>query len=112
MPRQNKSQGFQESRQPGYNSGFREDLLRAPPKREKLKLGEGGRVVIPAAMREEMGVTPGETLIAHVEDGELRLVSRRMALRQVQAEVAKHKKPGENVVDEFLAERRAMWGEE
>jgi AbrB family looped-hinge helix DNA binding protein len=112
MTRQRKQAGFAEHSQTPYNAETREELLRQPPRYEKLKLSDGGRVVIPAAMREEMNVKPGDTLIAHVKDGELRLISRRMALRQVQAEMAKYKKPGESVVDEFLAERRAMWGEE
>jgi hypothetical protein len=47
-----------------------------------------------------------------VRDGELTLISRRAALRKVQDKMAKFKKAGESVVDEFLAERRAMWGEE
>jgi AbrB family looped-hinge helix DNA binding protein len=104
--------GFAEQSQTSYDAELREQLLRRPPRYEKLKLGNAGRIVIPAAMREEMGVKPGDTLIAEVKDGELRLISRRMALRQVQAEMAKYRKPGESVVDEFLAERRAMWGEE
>ena len=83
-----------------------------PQRYESLKLGEGGRVVIPAAMRVEMGVKPGDTLIANIEDGALKLVSRRTALRQVQDRAAKYKKPGENVVEAFLSERRAAWGEE
>lgn len=112
MSRTRKKAGFGEQPQTQYNAQVRRELLKELPRYEKLKLSDGGRVVIPAAMREEMSVKPGDTLIAHVENGELRLISRRMALRQVQAEMTKYKKPGESVVDEFLAERRAMWGEE
>lgn len=104
--------GFAEQSQKSYNDERGEQLADRLPRYEKLKLADGGRVVIPAAMREEMGVKPGDMLIAHVESGELRLISRRMALRQAQKALAKYKKPGESVVDEFLAERRAMWGEE
>nr|WP_244441131.1 AbrB/MazE/SpoVT family DNA-binding domain-containing protein [Mesorhizobium sp. STM 4661] len=57
-------------------------------------------------MREEMGVKPGEDLILHVENGELRVRSWLQNLRRVQAELAALKKPGESVVDEFLKERR------
>ncbi|TIM61435.1 MAG: AbrB/MazE/SpoVT family DNA-binding domain-containing protein, partial [Mesorhizobium sp.] len=80
--------------------------LRMPAKRERVRLGEGGRFVIPAAMREEMGVKPGEDLILHVENGELRVRSWLRNLRRVQAELSALKKPGESVVDEFLKERR------
>lgn len=105
-------EGFAEEPQKGYNTRIRAELLRKPPKFERLRVGDGGRVVIPAAMREEMGIKPGDDLVAHVENGELRLISHQMALTRVQEEMAKYKKPGESVVDEFLAERRAMWGEE
>jgi len=36
----------------------------------------------------------------------------KQRVREIQKAFAKYKKPGESVVDEFLAERRAMWGEE
>jgi bifunctional DNA-binding transcriptional regulator/antitoxin component of YhaV-PrlF toxin-antitoxin module len=104
-------QGFSESRQAHY-AAMREELMRMPPRRERVRLGEGGRFVIPAFMREEMGVKPGETLICHVVDGELRVRSYEDNLRRIQQEVSKLKKPGESVVGEFLAERRKLWGEE
>lgn len=106
MPRQRKSVGFQEARQADYDPGFRDELPKTPPKREKLKLSDGGRIVIPAAMREEMGVAPGETLVAHVENGELRVRSWLKNLKRIQAELSALKKPDESVVDGFLKERR------
>ena len=48
---------------------------------------------------------------ARVVDGELRLLSWEGAVRQVQARMRRYKRPGESVVDRFLAERRALWGE-
>lgn len=101
-----KQSGFDEQPQAQYGAKLRDELFKPSPRREKLRLADGGRVVIPAAMREEMGVKPGDVLIGQVENGELRLISRRMALRQVQESLAKYKKPGESVVDEFLNERR------
>ncbi|PAQ00504.1 MAG: AbrB/MazE/SpoVT family DNA-binding domain-containing protein [Mesorhizobium sp.] len=98
--------GFDENPQTQFEAGSRKAPLRVPAKRERVKLGEGGRFVIPAAMREEMGVKPGEDLILHVENGELRVRSWLQNLRRVQAELSALKKPGESVVDEFLKERR------
>ncbi|PDQ17293.1 hypothetical protein CN311_30775 [Mesorhizobium sanjuanii] len=98
--------GFSENPQAQFDAGARKTPLRVPAKRERVKLGEGGRFVIPAAMREEMGVKPGEDLILHVENGELRVRSWLQNLRRVQAELSALKKPGESVVDEFLKERR------
>lgn len=104
-------EGFSEAEQARY-AARRAELMRMPAKRERVKLGEGGRFVIPAAMREAMGVKPGEELICHVEDGELRVRSYADNLRRIQEYVSQFKEPGESVVDEFLAERRAIWGEE
>lgn len=110
MPK--KAKGFGETPQSAYEAGtgpFRASVL---PKRERVKLGDGGRFVIPAAMREAMGVKPGDNLVMHVEDGELRVRGWREVMRRIQEEARKFKKPGESVVDEFLRERRKMWGEE
>ncbi|RWO92161.1 MAG: AbrB/MazE/SpoVT family DNA-binding domain-containing protein [Mesorhizobium sp.] len=98
--------GFDENPPTQFEAGAQKTPLRLPAKRERVRLGEGGRFVIPAAMREEMGVKPGEDLILHVENGELRVRSWLRNLRRVQAELSALKKPGESVVDEFLKERR------
>jgi AbrB family looped-hinge helix DNA binding protein len=98
--------GFDENSQAQFDAGARKTPLRVPAKRERVKLGEGGRFVIPAAMREEIGVKPGDDLILHVENGELRVRSWLQNLRRVQTELSALKKPNENVVDEFLKERR------
>jgi AbrB family looped-hinge helix DNA binding protein len=106
-----KSTGFSEAEQARFEAR-RAEWLVMPAKRERVKLGDGGRIVIPAAMREAMGVKPGDELICHVEDGELRVRSYADNLKRIQQYVSQFKKPGESVVDEFLAERRAMWGED
>ena len=48
---------------------------------------------------------------ARMVDGELRLVARGAAIHRMQTEARAYKDPGESVVDEFLRDRRAMWGE-
>ncbi|GLS32974.1 looped-hinge helix DNA binding domain-containing protein, AbrB family [Mesorhizobium albiziae] len=106
MKHKKKTAGFQEHAQAPYDTRQRESLLGKPPRYEKLKLGEGGRFVIPAAMREEIGVKPGEDLILYVENGELRVRSWLRNLRRIQSELSALKRPGESVVDDFLKERR------
>lgn len=110
MSKKDRPEAFDEE-QAEY-AAIREELMKLPPKRERVKLGEGGRFVIPAFMREEMGIKPGEVLICHVVDGELRVRSYLDNIRRIQERSASYKKPGESVVDEFLAERLAMWGED
>lgn len=76
-----------------------------------LRVAPDGRLLIPAEMREAMRIGQDGALTARVVDGELRLLSREGAIRQVQARMRRYKRPGESVVDRFLAERRALWGE-
>jgi AbrB family looped-hinge helix DNA binding protein len=80
--------------------------------RATVRLGPGGRVVIPAEMRDMMGLKQGDAMLATLEDGELRLVTLGETVRQLQAITSKHVPEGVSLVDEFLAERRAMWGED
>lgn len=77
-----------------------------------LNVAPDGRIVLPKALRDAMMLDPDGRVTAHVEDGELRIVSPLAAIRRAQRIAQKYKKPGQSVVDEFLAERRAMWGEE
>ena len=79
---------------------------------QPLKVASDGRVLIPLEMREAMVLGDDGRVTARVEAGELRLVSPAVAVRQIQARMRKFKKPGESVVDQFLTDRRAMWGEE
>lgn len=80
--------------------------------RTKLQIAGDGRLLIPQGLRDAMALDPSGAVTAEVVDGELRVVSPRAAIRRIQRIAQKYKKPGQNVVEEFLAERRAMWGEE
>lgn len=92
----------------------------APPRSlepRQLAVTADGRCVIPRELRAAMRLQPGDRVIARLEAGELRLVSPAVAVEQVQARMRKYGAAGEGaagegVVDRFLAERRALWGEE
>lgn len=71
------------------------------------KVSDGGRVVIPADLREKHGIGVGDTVM-WVDDGDqLVLTSVRASIRRAQAIVAKYKRPGVDEVEEFLREKRA-----
>ena len=72
-----------------------------------LRLGPGGRVVIPANMREAMGLKQGDALVAKLSGGELTLVTLMGLVRELQTITNKHVPEGVSVVDEFIADRRA-----
>jgi AbrB family looped-hinge helix DNA binding protein len=72
-----------------------------------LRLGPGGRVVIPADMREAMGLKQGDALVAKLSGGELTMVTMMGLVRELQVITNKYVPEGVSVVDEFIAERRA-----
>jgi bifunctional DNA-binding transcriptional regulator/antitoxin component of YhaV-PrlF toxin-antitoxin module len=85
--------------------------LEAPPMAHAV-LGQDGRLLIPAALREAAGINRGERLVLRVEGDHLVVESFRTTIKRLQALFEPMKEPGVSYVDKFLAERRAMWGEE
>jgi AbrB family looped-hinge helix DNA binding protein len=72
----------------------------------KTALAANGRIVIPSAIREELGFKPGETLLMDVDDGALRIESYPARIRRIQREIAQYIPAGRSLVDELIAERR------
>ena len=98
-------EGFSEERQPAYAVSRASHAL---AKREKVKLGEGGRIVIPAAMRDAMGVKPGDTLVLEVIEGELHVLGEAGLVSRIKAVRARIGATGVGAGDggDFLAARR------
>jgi AbrB family looped-hinge helix DNA binding protein len=70
------------------------------------KLGEGGRLVIPAGYRRALGLDPGDAVILVLEEGAVRILTPREAVRRAQAAVRSHIPAGRSLADELIAERR------
>jgi bifunctional DNA-binding transcriptional regulator/antitoxin component of YhaV-PrlF toxin-antitoxin module len=64
--------------------------------RARTRLSDKGRLVIPAAMRAELGMV----------DGELRIATREGRLRRAQEWIRQIVPPGVSLADELSAERR------
>ena len=58
--------------------------------------------------------TPNRSADRRRKDSDARTDPERIAeaVRDFQARMRKYKKPGESIVDRFLAERRVLWGED
>jgi AbrB family looped-hinge helix DNA binding protein len=73
----------------------------------RSRINNQGRIVIPAECRAAAGLKPGdEVLIEAVGEGELRLHTKRQAIKKAQAIVARRVPKERDLVAELLAERR------
>jgi len=73
----------------------------------RVKINENGRVVIPASIREALGVRPGDELVLRMEGDELRITSQRLLLLKAQRLIRQHANASRSLSDELIAERRA-----
>ena len=71
------------------------------------KLIKGGKIVIPAELRRELGFNEGDRLVFEREGDTLVIKTNAQVLREVQANF---KRLGKHwfTVDDFIAERRAQ----
>lgn len=77
----------------------------------QAKVIAGGKIVIPAELRRELGIQDGDSLLLDRDsNGGLTIRTRRQALKDAQAKFREMVGP-DYTVDQFLAERRADWGE-
>lgn len=72
----------------------------------RVQVGEKGRLVIPASIREALGIKVGDRVEMEVKDCELRISTRRARIRRAQERARQYMKPGTLVSDELSAERR------
>ncbi|MGE4247730.1 MAG: AbrB/MazE/SpoVT family DNA-binding domain-containing protein [Parvibaculaceae bacterium] len=85
----------------GGGQVLKESLLRTD-----LTMDSAGRIVVPAEFRRAMEAREGDTLIATLSNGELRLTTARMAIKRAQ-ELARELIPGgESLADSLIADRR------
>jgi AbrB family looped-hinge helix DNA binding protein len=72
----------------------------------QMKMSDGGRVVMPAEIRQALGLKEGDAVLWSLVDGEARVTSRAQRIRQAQALVRQHVPAGVSLADELIAERR------
>jgi hypothetical protein len=57
-------------------------------------------------MRKEYGLRAGDRLTVSSDQGAIRILSRKMALESIRADIIKQRGSLAGILDEFLAERR------
>jgi|SRR5580698_9225359 AbrB family looped-hinge helix DNA binding protein len=70
------------------------------------RINDNGRIVIPASIRKNMGLNPGDVVVMSLEDGVLRIESQVAKIRRIQAEFKPFANPASLASDELIAERR------
>ncbi|WP_244556902.1 MULTISPECIES: AbrB/MazE/SpoVT family DNA-binding domain-containing protein [Fulvimarina] len=65
-----------------------------------------GRLVLPVALREKLGVQKGGHVMAELVDGEVHLTTPDAALDRARAIFREYVAPGTEIADEVIADRR------
>jgi AbrB family looped-hinge helix DNA binding protein len=76
------------------------------PLQGKARLNDSGRIVIPAEIRQKMGVSAGDTLLLSVEGGVLKIETHQTRIRRVQESLRRLIPPDRCLSDELIADRR------
>lgn len=72
----------------------------------RVRLGPKGRIVVPAAIRRELGLEEGAEVVVRVDHGRMVVESRADALERLRAVVREAVPSSASLVDELLAARR------
>jgi AbrB family looped-hinge helix DNA binding protein len=75
--------------------------------RTTLRVADGGRIVIPADVRQRLGMEVGTELILTVEGDHATLANAKAARRSARERIRKYIAPGVNLSGELMAERKA-----
>lgn len=74
--------------------------------RMAVKVGAGGRLVIPGEYRAALGIAPGDVVVLVLEPDGLRLLTPGQAVRRARDLVSKYVEPERSLSDELIAERK------
>lgn len=72
----------------------------------RIHVGEKGRIVIPAEMREALEINVGDAVELRIEDHELRISTRMARIRRAQERARRYIPEGVLLSEELSADRR------
>jgi AbrB family looped-hinge helix DNA binding protein len=72
----------------------------------RTRIGEKGRLVIPAEIREAMGIKTGDSVDVSFDNYEIRVSTIRSRIRRAQERARQIIRPGVSLSEELMAERR------
>jgi len=74
--------------------------------RTTLRVADGGRIVIPADVRERLDMEVGTDLVMIVEDDHATLMNAKAARRKARERVRRYVSPDVSLSEELMAERK------
>ncbi len=72
----------------------------------RVKIGEGGRIVIPARLRHAVGARVGDSVTLSLEDNSIRITTQKEALRRLQELLRQHVPETVSLARELVRDRR------
>jgi bifunctional DNA-binding transcriptional regulator/antitoxin component of YhaV-PrlF toxin-antitoxin module len=72
-----------------------------------VTMSSGGRLVIPADMRRELGLEEGVAVILKIQNAALTIQTKPAAMAKAKALIAQYVPAGISLADELIADRRA-----
>ena len=72
----------------------------------KTQIDKSGRIVVPAKLRNSLGIEPGDEIVLRLENGERRLIPLRQAVSLAQGVVRRYVAADVSLVDALLQARR------
>lgn len=72
----------------------------------KAKLGNDGRVVVPALLRQKMGINPGDEITFYEENGKVFLGGFDKALQELRSALAQNNKHKKNLLQQLYDMRK------
>ncbi len=76
------------------------------PEFTRIRVDSAGRVVVPADLRQKLGIEPGHDLILSADQDGIHLHTFTQAVQAAQAILAPYRIPDQSVVEELIRERR------
>ncbi|HWE96429.1 MAG TPA: AbrB/MazE/SpoVT family DNA-binding domain-containing protein [Tepidisphaeraceae bacterium] len=78
-----------------------------PAIRTTLRVADGGRIVIPAEVRERLGLQVGTEVVLTVEDNHATLMNAKAARGKARERVRRFVPPTVSLSEELMADRKA-----
>ena len=72
----------------------------------RTRVGQNGRILIPAQCRQELDLSPGDEVVIIVEEGIAQLFNVKYAIRYAQAVIKQHTKGKKHLSKELIKMRK------